>query len=44
MKLLRFASTLLHRYEIVLPEGAEKPTTKILAPHSSKTGEMKIVF
>ena len=32
MMLLTFASTLLHRYEIVLPEGAEKPTTKILAP------------
>ena len=30
--MLTFASTLLHRYEIMLPEGAEKPTTKVLAP------------
>ena len=30
--MLMFASTLLHRYEIVLPEGSERPTTKILAP------------
>jgi cytochrome P450 len=29
--MITFASTLLHRYEIVLPDGAEKPTTKILA-------------
>ena len=30
--MLTFASTLLHRYEIMLPDGAEKPTTKIFAP------------
>ena len=30
--MLMFASTLLHRYEIVLPEGSERPTTKILEP------------
>ena len=29
MMLLTFASTLLHRYEIILPDGAEKPTTKV---------------
>ena len=29
--MLTFASKLLHRYEIVLPEGAEKPKTKAFA-------------
>jgi cytochrome P450 len=29
--MITFASTLLHRHEIVLPDGAEKPTTEILA-------------
>jgi cytochrome P450 len=29
--MITFASTLLHHYEIVLPDGAEKPNTEILA-------------
>jgi hypothetical protein len=29
--MITFASTLLQRHEIVLPDGAEKPTTEILA-------------